>query len=83
MLETVRVRHDAEIEITVTPRYGPLPGTTEVTTADLLDAALLRLSYMYVGVSGNNHGSAKASWRLLNPDRDILIGDDECTCERC
>lgn len=81
----VTVRHDAEIEITFHVSSGVVaPGDRkQVTTADLLNAALTVGSAMYVGNSAHRHGSASYSLRLVNPERDTLKDGELCTCDDC
>lgn len=76
--EKVQVRHDATIEITITPKWGPLPGRTEQTKAYLLDEAITQLSLMYVGVSGYVIGSASMNYRIVD---GVLAEGEECDCE--
>jgi hypothetical protein len=76
----MRLRHDAKLEVTVKPKWGPFPERTDVVDAELLDAHITVMSAMYVGNSLSRHGSASITYKVISGE---LTGDELCTCEKC
>ena len=76
----MNVRHDAQIEVTTTPKYGPFRGRTDVVRADMLDSHFTVMSAIYVGNSLTKHGAASISIKVLSGE---LAEGELCTCDKC
>lgn len=87
MEKKILVRHDAKVRVVI--RCGlsghPNPCSDSVVEARMLDAHLaISGSYVHGKVSGRDSGiRVRATYRLVNPERDALGDGELCTCAEC
>lgn len=82
-LQNVVVRHDAEIHVVtkcgLSSHRNPCNDTT--VEAYLLDSHLAIQAFMHGKVSGMDSGiRVTSSYKLVNPERDILENGQLCPC---
>lgn len=85
-MKTVLVRHDAELEVTTkcSMPFHTKPCNKTIIVAPTLDAHMAIQAYMHGKVSGMDSGvRVKCTYRLVNPDRDILKDGQLCPCDKC
>lgn len=81
------VRHDAELEVVIRCNAAghSKPCSKSIIIAPTLDAHLaISGSYMHGKVSGMDSGiRVRASYKLVNPKRDVLKNGELCPCKDC